>query len=92
MALEISNLNDTIELKGELDNSNVQKFQMFFKSIFNTSDVFTINIGELKKVDTNGVIAFEEIYKQSVLSNKRLYLTGYGSRDLYDHLRTIKVA
>ncbi len=92
MALEILYQNNTVELKGELDATNVTKFRSYFKNIFDQFDVFTVNIGELKRVDVDGVTAFEELYKQSVLKSKRLYLTGYGSRDLYDHLRMVKVA
>jgi anti-anti-sigma regulatory factor len=92
MALEIIDLNETFEIKGTLDKSNVEKFQSHFKNIFNTSSQLVINIDELKRIDRLGVLAFEELYKQSLLNHKRLYITGLGSRDIFEHLRTIDAA
>jgi len=92
MALEITDLNETFEIKGILDKSNVDKFQSHFKNIFNTSSQLVINIDELKRIDRVGVSAFEELYKQSLLNQKRFYITGLGSRDIFEHLRTIDAA
>ncbi len=92
MALEIVDLNETFEIKGILDKSNVEKFQSHFKDIFNTSNQLVINIDALERIDQVGVLAFEELYKQSLLNHKRFYITGIGSRDMFEHLRTIDAA
>jgi anti-anti-sigma regulatory factor len=92
MALEIITLDETFEVKGTLNKSNVEKFQSYFKDIFNRKNKIVINFDELKSVDSDGVLAFEDIYKQSLQHHKRLYITGIGCRDMYDHLKSIKVA
>jgi len=91
-ALEIINLGEVFELKGSLNKSNVDIFETHFKSIFKKSNQIVINIDDLKYIDNDGVLAFEELYKQSIANNKKMYITGYGCRDMYDHLKTIKVA
>ena len=92
MALEITDFNETFEIKGSLDKSNVEKFQSHFKDIFNTSSQLVINIDELECIDQVGVLAFEELYKQSLINHKRFFITGLGSRDIFEHLRTIDAA
>jgi len=92
MALEITDLNETFEIKGILDKSNVEKFQSHFKDFFSTSSQLVINIDELEHIDRVGVFAFEELYKQSLLNHKRFYITGLGSREIFEHLRTIDAA
>ena len=92
MALEIINLDETFEVKGTLNKSNAEKFQTHFKDIFSRTNKIVINIDELKSVDSDGVLAFEELYKQSIHQHKRLFITGLGCRDMYDHLKSIKVA
>ena len=92
MALEIINLDEAFEIKGILNKSNVEKFQLHFKDIFNTTNQLVINIDELESIDNEGVSAFEEIYKQSIQNHKRFYITGLGSRDMFEHLRTIDAA
>jgi len=92
MALEIKNLGEAFELKGSLNKSNVDIFRTHFKNIFKKSNQIVINIDDLKNIDNDGVLAFEELYKQSINNNKKMYITGFGCRDMYDHLKTIKVA
>ncbi len=92
MALEILNLDERFEIKGTLNKSNVEKFQLHFKDIFNHTSKLVINIDELKSVDSDGVLAFEELYRQSKQHHKALYITGLGCRDMYDHLKSMKVA
>lgn len=92
MALEIINLDETFAIKGALNKTNVEKFQSHFEDIFNHTNKLVINIDELKSVDSEGVLAFENIYRQSIQQQKRLFITGLGCRDLYDHLKSIKVA
>ena len=76
MALEIVDLNETFEIKGILDKSNVEKFQSHFKDIFNTSNQLVINIDALEHIDQVGVLAFEELYKQSLLNHKTFLYNG----------------
>jgi anti-anti-sigma regulatory factor len=92
MVLEIVDSNETFEIKGILDKSNVEKFQSHFKEFLNTSNQLVLNIDELERIDRAGVLAFEELYKQSLLNHKRLFITGLGSRDIFEHLRAIDAA
>lgn len=92
MALEIVHLDDAFEFKGTFNESDLEKFRLQFKDIFNQTDRLVINIDCLKGVDRYGVMAFEELYKQSLKSQKQFFITGFGCRDMYDHLKTMKVA
>lgn len=92
MALEIVNLGDTFEIKGSLNESNVDKFKSHFENIFNTTSRLVINIDDLSSIDNHGVIAFEELYKQSLEKNRKLFITGFGCREMYEHLKAMKVA
>jgi len=92
MALEIVNLGDTFEIKGSLNESNVHKFKSHFENIFNTTSRLVINIDDLSSIDSHGVLAFEELYTKSLESNKKLFITGYGCREMYEHLKAMKVA
>ena len=92
MALEIITSEETFEVKGILNKSNVQKFQSYFKNIFNTTNTLIINIDELESIDNLGVSAFETLYKEALINHKRFYITGLGSRDMFEHLKTIDAA
>ncbi|HMC01145.1 MAG TPA: STAS domain-containing protein [Flavobacteriaceae bacterium] len=92
MALEIVNLGDTFEIKGSLNKSNVQKFKSHFENIFNQTSRLVINIDELSSIDNYGVLAFEDLYKESLEKDKKLFITGYGCREMYEHLKAMKVA
>ncbi|MGB1307469.1 MAG: STAS domain-containing protein [Oceanihabitans sp.] len=90
MALEITNKNNTFEIKGILNKTNVEKFQNHFKEIFSQSNSILLNINGLKSVDKVGVIAFEELYLQSLKSKKPFYITGQGCRDMFEHLKSLE--
>ncbi|MDX1278421.1 STAS domain-containing protein [Oceanihabitans sediminis] len=92
MALEITNSLEAFQVKGVLDKSNVEKFQSHFKNIFHSTDELVIDINELKRIDHVGVSAFEEIYKQSLINRKPFYITGLGSKEMFEHLKTIDAA
>lgn len=92
MALEIVDLGDTFEIKGSLNESNVHKFKSHFENIFNKTSRLVINIDELSSIDNHGVLAFEELYKESLKRNKKLFITGLGCREMYEHLKAMKVA
>jgi anti-anti-sigma regulatory factor len=92
MALEIVNLGDTFEIKGSLNKSNVDKFKSHFENIFNKTSRLVINIDELSSIDNFGVLAFEDLYKVSIKMNKKLFITGFGCREMYEHLKAMKVA
>lgn len=92
MALEIVNLGDTFEIKGSLNKSNVHKFNSHFENIFNKTSRLVINIDDLSNIDNYGVLAFEKLYKQSLEKHKKLFITGFGCREMYEHLKAIKVA
>ena len=91
MALEIINLGEAFELKGSLNKSNVGIFKTHFKNIFKKNNQIVINIDDLKNIDNDGVLAFEELYKKSLIKDKKLYITGFGCRDMYDHLKTLTI-
>ncbi|MDO6595451.1 hypothetical protein Q4512_00915 [Oceanihabitans sp. 2_MG-2023] len=92
MALEITNSLNTFKVTGVLDKKSVKKFQIYFKNIFNTTNELVININELKSIDREGVSAFEDIYKQSLKAHKPFFITGVGSKEIFDHVTTIDAA
>ena len=92
MALEITNSLDTFKVTGILNKTNVKKFQIYFNNIFNTTNELVINIEELKSIDHEGVSAFEDIYKQSLKAHKPFFITGLGSKEIFDHITTIDAA
>ncbi|MFD2543319.1 STAS domain-containing protein [Lacinutrix gracilariae] len=92
MALEITNSLDTFQVKGILNKTNVEKFQSHFKNIFSQTNELVINIDELKSIDQEGVSAFEMLYKQSLKTHKAFFITGIGSKEIFDHLRAIDAA
>ena len=92
MALEITISDEAFEIKGILNKSNVEKFQSHFKDVFSTANPLVINIDELKSIDNVGVSAFEELYKEALINQKRFYITGLGSRDMFEHLKAIDAA
>ncbi|WP_452229642.1 MULTISPECIES: STAS domain-containing protein [unclassified Lacinutrix] len=92
MALEITNSLDAFIVTGILNKTNVKKFQIYFKNIFSTTNELVINIDELKSIDNEGVSAFEDIYKQSLKAHKPFFITGLGSKEIFDHITTIDAA
>ena len=92
MALVITNINEAFELKGTLDASNVEIFQSHFRDILDYSNQLEININALEHIDQVGVLAFEELYKRIIQNHKKLYITGLGSKDIFEHLRTMDAA
>ena len=92
MALKITNSLDTFKVTGVLNKTNVKKFQIYFKNIFSTTNELVINIEELKSIDREGVSAFEDIYKQSLKAHKPFFITGLGSKEIFDDITTIDAA
>lgn len=92
MALEITNSLDTFTITGILNKTNVKKFQIYFNNIFTTTNELVINIDKLKSIDREGVSAFEDIYKQSLKAHKPFFITGIGSKEIFDHITTIDAA
>lgn len=90
MALEINCKNNTYLIKGTLNYANVKQFQSHFSEFMQQQEV-VINIDQLQSVDTVGVAAFEELYKQLYKQQKTLQIIGYGCRDMHDHLNSVSV-
>ena len=92
MALVITTRDQAFELIGTLDASNVDIFQSHFEAVLDESNELEININALDRIDNKGVWAFEELYREILKNDKRLYITGLGSKDMFEHLRTIDAA
>lgn len=88
MSLEITHSKDAFIIEGDLNQSNVSKFNSLFENAFADSYQLVINIENLRSADVAGVSAFEALYQRSVKHKKRLVLVGYGNRDLYNHFET----
>jgi len=92
MDLKITNCNNFFKIKGSLNKNNLQEFKSEFENIFERVNSLTISVEGIETMDREGVEAIVELHNESVAKNKSMAIIGYGSEDLYDHLKSTQVA
>ncbi|MBT8304292.1 MAG: STAS domain-containing protein [Bacteroidia bacterium] len=92
MGLQIIDLQDCYQVKGELNKANVDTFSTYFKEVIRTADEVTINIEELDSIDRVGVNALVKLYAQSLENQSKFFIVGLGSKELHEHFRAVESA
>jgi len=92
MELQINNLTECYQIVGTLNKTNVKEFDTYFKDIVSNSKQITINIEALTSIDRVGVNALVKLYLKSLEQQKAFYITGFGSKDMHEHLRAVESA
>tara|TARA_R110001632_G_scaffold64960_2_gene154202 strand:+ start:2239 stop:2517 length:279 start_codon:yes stop_codon:yes gene_type:complete len=85
MALQIFKKNGTFELCGNLNAKTSRSLIIHFEYLINTFKNVTMNIDQVKKIDACGVEALKTLIAISLKNNSIFYITGNGSKDIYDH-------
>lgn len=84
MALQITQTNETYNLKGQINTSSRLYFTNFFKSLLLKERKIIVNIEEVNEIDKQGLQAVFLIIKAAQKINKKLVVIGYGCKDVYD--------
>lgn len=89
MGLQINNQVECFQISGALNKTNVEEFTSYFEDVVENSSQITINIEELTSIDRTGVNALVKLYLKSLENNAQFFITGFGSKDIHEHLRTV---
>lgn len=90
MELIIKNNHNYFEIKGILVKYNVHLFQSKFQDIFDERDYLTLNITNLKRIDSFGINAIARIHNDAITKRKRFTIIGLGNNELFNHFKTIE--
>ena len=85
MSLQISEKNGMFHLKGRINSSTLNSFITYFEYTLSQSKSITINIDDVKEIDSNGVEAMQNFTKVASLKDKGFSIVGYGCKEIYDH-------
>jgi len=92
MGLQINNLTECYQIVGTLNQANIKEFDIYFKDVVSKSEQVTINIEALTSIDRAGVNALVKLYLKSLEQQTPFYITGFGAKDMHEHLRTVESA
>jgi len=92
MALQISENNGTFHLEGTLNATTSRSFIIHFEHLMNSLKNITINIENVKEIDTNGVAAFKSLLANALRNHKLFSVTGNGCKDIYEEFQNANLA
>ncbi len=88
MALQILENNGTFNLQGSLNATTTRFFIIHFEYLINSVKDVTVDIGELKNIDSNGVEALKTLMAIALRNNNVFSVIGDGCKDIYDDYRS----
>lgn len=92
MALQILEINGMYYLQGRINAGTSEFLLNHLLPQLNSSGKMDINIDDVSEIDTNGLSTIEYLYNHATSNKKEFTITGYGCKDIYDHLRYPQVA
>jgi len=88
MALTISKINDVFKVKGSINTNTAKSFQTHLEMVMNTQGELTIDINDVKEIDTRGLKALKALYHFALVHSREFYILGNGCKEIYDDFKT----
>ena len=92
MALQILENNGSFYILGNISFENVFSMEQHIESILEKRKYVTIDITQVTRIDIQGVLTLTKIYQNALLAKKIFTIIGVGSKDLYDHFNSQRIA
>ena len=92
MALTITQLNTTVQLKGALNAATLNEFSTHFKFILNTYENITLDINHLTELSIHGVQLLRNLYTKAIMNQNIFFIEGNRSEEIYEFFKYPQVA
>jgi ABC-type transporter Mla MlaB component len=92
MALPILENNREFYIHGNINCDNVISIKNHIEYLLEITSHVTININKVTGIDSLGVLTLTKIYHNALVAKKIFTIKGFGSKDLYDHFNSQKIA
>ena len=92
MALQILENNREFYIHGNINCDNVISIKNHIEYLLEIRSHVTININKVTGIDSRGVLTLTKIYHNAIVAKKIFTIIGFGSKELYDHFNSQKIA
>ncbi|WP_282135676.1 STAS domain-containing protein [Seonamhaeicola maritimus] len=89
MSLKITEKEGTFYLDGSINTLTSSLLENHFTHLLYLNNELTINIEGVNEINSNGVSTLLDLYFKASKNNKRLWFTGYGSKDIYNQYNSL---
>ncbi|OIQ30376.1 MAG: hypothetical protein BM564_03140 [Bacteroidetes bacterium MedPE-SWsnd-G2] len=79
-------------IEGNISATTVKQFKSHLEHLLIFSESLTINMDGVKTIDNNGFQVLEELYKTSLLRNKKFAIIGEDYDNIYKAIQPINAA
>ncbi len=86
MNVEIKERNQVLFVKGIINASTVVYFQKTLQSFINKRKLLVLDLDQVTKIDTNGLLALYKFYKNSSIYNMEFKIVGKHCNEIYNEL------
>ena len=92
MALQITENNGILFLKGDLNTNTSNLIVNYFENMFKSKQKITLNIDYVNSIDRTGVKTITNLLGKTANNGNYFSVIGNGSKDLYDEFFSQQVA
>lgn len=92
MALQIIENNGIFYVKGNINTGTIKHFRNYLNTVLNDKVKLIINIDEVDEIDVDGLYELKALLKITDKSNKKFFIIGKGSKEIYENYQTNQVA
>lgn len=92
MALQVTQKEQTLYLKGSINSTTARLFIIHTEHFVDKFKNVKINIDKVKEIDTDGMEAIKTVWSIALKRNKKFSVTGLGCKDIYDHFENQFIA
>ncbi len=87
MALQITEQNGTMYLKGRLNSITSNACYNHLQYSLERNGFLVIDINQVDAIDVSGISILKALYNSVLINNSRFYFTGNGCKELTDEIR-----
>jgi anti-anti-sigma regulatory factor len=92
MALTIKERSGTFFVQGTIDSTTASSFKNHFKFLMNDYKDLIINVDDVTKIDTSGMLVLYKLHMDSLIYGVNFKITGKASIKIYESFDCTKVA
>ncbi|MEW4923787.1 STAS domain-containing protein [Algibacter sp. 2305UL17-15] len=92
MKLNITICNNFYNLSGVLNSDTSTLLEQEIYSAYTKFDKLTINIENLKSIDSKGLDVLAKLHYQAAKDQKEFSIIGLGCKEIYDHFESSEAA
>ena len=87
MSLIITEIKGTFFLNGKINSITSKFLKNHLELLISLKKDLTINIEAVQEIDPHGVFVLKDLYKKAINDNNKFWITGYGSKELYEEFK-----